>query len=35
MIALIIGFILICIGLVTFIWCAFGLEEKGEEENEL
>lgn len=34
MIELIIGFILICIGLVAFIWGAFGLEEKGEE-NEL
>lgn len=31
---LLIGIIIICVGLVLFMWSAFGLEEEGEE-NEL
>ena len=31
---LLIGIIIICVGLVLFMWGAFGLEEEGEE-NEL
>ena len=29
---LLIGIIIICVGLVLFMWSAFGLEEKGKEE---
>lgn len=35
MLLFIIGFILICIGIVGFLWCAFNIDNVGEDDNEL